>query len=133
MSISMHLIFRLPRWRKPERDSYAQVLLLNGCKMLPKNQSQHSSRFTRSHQKKFNPVLLLPELLPTMKPSIVCQKVFRFKTRLMETTGRQVWLLDFKNPYNNEFVVANQLPSLKTETTNDLTLFFCQWNSIGSV
>jgi type I restriction enzyme, R subunit len=49
-----------------------------------------------------------------------------------EQRGGQVWLIDFKNIANNDFLVVNQFTVIENHNiTNGPTLFVCKRHSTG--
>jgi type I restriction enzyme R subunit len=116
-----------PDGDKPERDSYAHILLLSRL---------------QNAVKKINPSIpdnaqadAIKEILRISSPELLTnnETFHRFLTEGVpiskrldgEDRGDRVWLIDFKNPLNNDFVAANQFTIIENGNNKrpDVILF----------
>jgi type I restriction enzyme, R subunit len=111
----------------PERDSYAQVLLLNRLKNAVKRINPGIPADAQVEAIKEIQRIASPELLTNN------ETFHRFLTEGIPVSkrvdgddrGDRVWLIDFKNPQNNDFVVANQFTIIENGNNKrpDVMLF----------
>jgi type I restriction enzyme R subunit len=111
----------------PERDSYEQVLLLNRLK-----RAVGSINPTIPHDARHEAI---KEMQRINSPEVIVnnENFHRFLTEGIpvnkrvdgDERGDRVWLIDFKNPLNNEFVVANQFTIIENGVNKrpDVILF----------
>ncbi|SMD01161.1 type I restriction endonuclease subunit R [Pedobacter nyackensis] len=94
----------------PERDSYAQVLLLNRLKTAVKRINHGIPADAQTEAIKEIQRIVSPELLINNETfhRLLTEGISVSKRIDGEDRGDRVWLIDFKNPHNNDFVVANQ-------------------------
>jgi type I restriction enzyme, R subunit len=113
--------------KNPERDSYEQILLLNRIKNAIHRINPDIPDDAQNEAIKEIQRIATPELL-------VNNEIFhRFLTEGIpiskrvegDDRGDRVWLIDFKNPINNEFVVANQFTVIENGNNKrpDVILF----------
>jgi len=111
----------------PERESYQQVLLLKRLKnavhrINPGIPSEAQNEAIKEIQR-----IASPELIA------INEAFHRFMTEGIPVSkrvegddrGDRVWLIDFKNPYNNDFLVANQFTIIENGNNKrpDIILF----------
>jgi type I restriction enzyme R subunit len=111
----------------PERDSYAQVLLLNRLKNAVKRINPGIPADAQAEAIKEIQRIASPELLTNN------ETFHRFLTEGIPVSkrvdgddrGDRVWLIDFRNPQNNDFVVANQFTIIENGNNKrpDVMLF----------
>lgn len=112
---------------KPERDSYAQVLLLNRLKNAVKRINHSIPADAQVEAIKEIQRIASPELLTNNETfhRLLTEGVPVSKRVDGDDRGDRVWLIDFKNPYNNDFVVANQFTIIENGNNKrpDVILF----------
>src|SRR5690606_1008962 len=99
-----------PDGATPERDNYAQVLLLNRLQNVVKRINPDIPADAQAEAIKEIQRIATPELLANN------ETFYRLLTEGISVSirvdgddrGDRVWLIDFNDPYNNDFVVANQ-------------------------
>lgn len=99
-----------PDGQNPERESYEQVLLMNRLQNAVKRINRSIPAAAQAEALKEIQRISSPELL------VNNETFHRFLTEGIPVSkrvdgddrGDRVWLIDFKNPHNNEFLVANQ-------------------------
>lgn len=111
----------------PERDSYSQVLLLERLKAAVRRINHNLTTDVQNEAIKEIQRITSPELLSNN------ETFHRFLTEGIpvskrvdgEDRGDRVWLIDFNNPKNNDFVVANQFTIIENNHNKrpDLILF----------
>ena len=111
----------------PERNSYAQVLLLGRLQSAVKRINHGISVDSQEEAIKEIQRIASPEMLTNNKT------FHRFLTEGIPVSkqvdgnerGDRVWLIDFKNPYNNDFLVANQFTIIENghQKRPDVLLF----------
>lgn len=111
----------------PERDSYSQVLLLERLKSAVRRINHNITVDVQNEAIKEIQRITSPELLSNN------ETFHRFLTEGIpvskrvdgEDRGDRVWLIDFKDPKNNDFVVANQFTIIENNHNKrpDLILF----------
>jgi type I restriction enzyme R subunit len=111
----------------PERDSYAQVLLLNRLKNAVQRINPAIPADAQSEAIKEIQRIASPELLSNNETfhRLLTEGIPVSKRVNGDDRGDRVWLIDFKNPHNNNFAVANQLTIIENGNNKrpDLILF----------
>jgi type I restriction enzyme R subunit len=111
----------------PERDSYAQVLLLNRLQSAVKRINHSIPVDARAEAIKEVQRIALPELLSNNETfhRLLTEGIPVSKRVDGDDRGDRVWLIDFKNPHNNDFVVANQFTIIENGNNKrpDVILF----------
>ncbi len=112
---------------KPERESYEQVLLIGRIERAVKRINPGIPSDVRAEAIKEIQRIASPELLANN------ESFHRFLTEGIPVSkrvggddrGDRVWLVDFNNPLNNEFVVANQFTVVENNNNKrpDIVLF----------
>jgi len=116
-----------PDGHSPERDSFEQVLLLNRLKTAVLKINLGIPADAQKEAIKEIQRIASPELLANN------ETFHRFLTEGIPVTkrvqgddrGDRVWLIDFKNPLNNEFMVVNQFTIVENQQNKrpDILLF----------
>ncbi len=111
----------------PERNSYAQVLLLGRLQSAVKRINHGIPVDSQKEAVKEIQRIASPEMLTNN------ETFHRFLTEGIPVSkqvdgnerGDRVWLIDFKNPYNNDFLVANQFTIIENghQKRPDVLLF----------
>lgn len=111
----------------PERDSYAQVLLLNRLQNAVKRINPTIPAAAQIEAIKEIQRIASPELLTNNESfhRLLTEGIPVSKRVDGDDRGDRVWLIDFKNPHNNEFVVANQFTVIENGNNKrpDIILF----------
>lgn len=111
----------------PERDSYAQVLLLNRLQNAVKRINQSIPADAQAEAIKEIQRIASPELLTNNETfhRLLTEGIPVSKLVDGDDRGDRVWLIDFKNPLNNDFVVANQFTIIENGNNKrpDVILF----------
>ena len=111
----------------PERDSYAQVLLLNRLQNAVKRINHNIPADAQAEAIKEIQRIASPELLTNNETfhRLLTEGIPVSKRVDGDDRGDRVWLIDFKNPHNNEFVVANQFTIIENGNNKrpDVILF----------
>jgi type I restriction enzyme R subunit len=111
----------------PERDSYAQVLLLNRLQNALKRINHSIPADSQAEAIKEIQRIASPELLTNNETfhRLLTEGIPVSKRVNGDDRGDRVWLIDFKNPHNNEFVVANQFTIIENGNNKrpDVILF----------
>lgn len=99
-----------PDGETPERENYEQVLLLNRLQNAIKRINKTIPSDTQTEAIKEIQRIASPELLANNETfhRLLIEGIPVSKRVDGDDRGDRVWLIDFKNPYNNDFVVANQ-------------------------
>lgn len=99
-----------PDGATPERDNYAQVLLLNRLQNAVKRINPDIPADAQVEAIKEIQRIASPELLANNETfhRLLTEGIPVSKRVDGDDRGDRVWLIDFNDPYNNEFVVANQ-------------------------
>src|SRR5690606_26125619 len=99
-----------PDGATPERDNYAQVLLLNRLQNAVKRINPDIPADAQVEAIKEIQRIASPELLTNNETfhRLLTEGIPVSKRVDGDDRGDRVWLVDFKNPHNNDFVVANQ-------------------------
>jgi len=111
----------------PERDSYAQVLLLNRLQNAVKRINNNIPADAQAEAIKEIQRIASPELLTNNETfhRLLTEGIPVSKRVDGDDRGDRVWLIDFKNPHNNDFVVANQFTIIENGNNKrpDVILF----------
>lgn len=111
----------------PERDSYSQVLLLNRLQNAVKQINHSIPADAQVEAIKEIQRIASPELLTNNETfhRLLTEGIPVSKHVEGNERGDRVWLIDFKNPNNNEFVVANQFTIIENGNNKrpDIILF----------
>lgn len=111
----------------PERDSYAQVLLLNRLQNAVKRINHNIPADAQAEAIKEIQRIASPELLANNETfhRLLTEGIPISKRVDGDDRGDRVWLIDFKNPNNNDFVVANQFTIIENGNNKrpDVILF----------
>ena len=111
----------------PERDSYAQVLLLNKLQNAVKRINLGIPADAQAEAIKEIQRIASPELLTNNETfhRLLTEGIPVSKRVDGDDRGDRVWLIDFKQPHNNEFVVANQFTIIENGNNKrpDVILF----------
>lgn len=116
-----------PDSENPERDSFTQVLLLNRLQNAIKRINHHIPADAQAEAIKEIQRIASPELLANNETfhRLLTEGIPVSKRVDGDDRGDRVWLIDFKNPHNNEFVVANQFTIIENGNNKrpDVILF----------
>ncbi len=111
----------------PERDGYAQVLLLNRLQNAVKRINHNIPADAQVEAIKEIQRIASPELLTNNETfhRLLTEGIPISKRVDGDDRGDRVWLIDFKNPNNNDFVVANQFTIIESGNNKrpDVILF----------
>lgn len=111
----------------PERNSYAQVLLLHRLQNAVKRINHSIPADAQAEAIKEIQRIASPELLANNETfhRLLTEGIPVSKRVDRDDRGDRVWLIDFKNPYNNDFVVANQFTIIENGNNKrpDIILF----------
>jgi type I restriction enzyme, R subunit len=111
----------------PERDSYAQVLLLKRLQNAVKRINHSIPAGAQAEAIKEIQRIASPELLTNNETfhRLLTEGIPVSKRVDGDDRGDRVWLIDFKNPHNNDFVVANQFTIIENGNNKrpDVILF----------
>jgi type I restriction enzyme R subunit len=116
-----------PDGTNPERDSYHQVLLLNRLKHAVKRINPTIPVDAQNEAIKEIQRIASPELIANNETfhRLLTEGIPVSKRVDGDDRGDRVWLIDFKNPTNNDFVVANQFTIIENHQNKrpDVILF----------
>jgi type I restriction enzyme R subunit len=116
-----------PDSENPERDSFEQVLLLNRLQNAVKKINHGIPADAQAEAIKEIQRISSPELLSNNETfhRLLTEGIPVSKRVDGDDRGDRVWLIDFKNPNNNEFVVANQFTIIENGNNKrpDVILF----------
>ncbi|WP_461534436.1 HsdR family type I site-specific deoxyribonuclease [Sinomicrobium sp.] len=116
-----------PDGATPERDSYEQVLLLNRLQNAVKRINPDIPADAQAEAIKEIQRIASPELLANNETfhRLLTEGIPVSKQVDGDDRGDRVWLVDFNDPYNNEFVVANQFTIIENGNNKrpDVLLF----------
>lgn len=116
-----------PDAANPERDSFEQVLLLNRLQNSVKRINQSIPIALQTEAIKEIQRIASPELLANNETfhRLLTEGIPVSKQVDGNERGDRVWLVDFNNPENNEFVVANQFTIIENGNNKrpDIILF----------
>jgi type I restriction enzyme, R subunit len=111
----------------PQRDSYSQVLLLNRLQNAVKRINHSIPADAQAEAIKEIQRIASPELLTNNESfhRLLTEGIPVSKRVDGDDRGDRVWLIDFKNPHNNDFVVANQFTIIENGNNKrpDVILF----------
>lgn len=99
-----------PDGETPERETYEQVLLVDRLKSAVKRINKSITADAQAEAIKEIQRIASPELLANNEAfhRLLTEGIPVSKQEDGNERGDLVWLIDFNNPYNNDFVVANQ-------------------------
>lgn len=116
-----------PDSENPERDSFEQVLLVNRLQNAVKRINHGIQADALAEAIKEIQRISSPELLSNNETfhRLLTEGIPVSKRVDGDDRGDRVWLIDFKNPHNNEFVVANQFTIIENGNNKrpDVILF----------
>lgn len=116
-----------PDGKTPERDTYEQVLLLSRLQHAVRRINHHIPLDAQAEAIKELQRIASPELLANNEAfhRLLTEGVPVSKTIDGIDRGDRVWLIDFNNPRNNDFVVANQFNVVENNSNKrpDVILF----------
>lgn len=116
-----------PDSENPERDSYAQVLLLNRLQTAVKRINYRIPAEAQAEAIKEIQRMASPELLTNNETfhRLLTEGIPVSKRVDGGDRGDRVWLIDFNDPFNNEFVVTNQFTIIENGNNKrpDIILF----------
>jgi type I restriction enzyme R subunit len=116
-----------PDSENPERDSFEQVLLVSRLQNAVKRINQGIPADAQAEAIKEIKRISSPELLTNNETfhRLLTEGIPVSKRVDGDDRGDRVWLIDFKNPHNNEFVVANQFTIIENGNNKrpDVILF----------
>lgn len=111
----------------PERESYEQVLLVERLQNAVKRINKSMPADAQAEAIKEIQRIASPELLANNEAfhRLLTEGIPVSKRVDDDDRGDRVWLIDFKNPYNNDFVVANQFTVVENNNNKrpDVILF----------
>lgn len=116
-----------PDGETPERESYEQVLLVERLQNAVKRINKSMPADAQSEALKEIQRIASPELLANNEAfhRLLTEGIPVSKRVDGDDRGDRVWLVDLKNPYNNDFVVANQFTVVENNNNKrpDVILF----------
>lgn len=116
-----------PDSENPERNSYEEVLLVNRLQNAVKRINHSIPTDAQTEAIKEIQRIASPELLTNNENfhRLLTEGIPVSKRVDGDDRGDRVWLIDFKNPHNNEFVVANQFTIIENGNNKrpDVILF----------
>lgn len=116
-----------PDGETPERETYEQVLLVDRLKNAVKRINKSIPADAQAEAIKEIQRIASPELLANNEAfhRLLTEGIPVSKQVDGNERGDRVWLIDFKNPYNNDFVVANQFTVVENNQNKrpDVILF----------
>lgn len=116
-----------PDGETPERETYEQVLLVDRLKNAVKRINKSIPADAQAEAIKEMQRIASPELLANNEAfhRLLTEGIPVSKQVDGNERGDRVWLIDFKNPYNNDFVVANQFTVVENNQNKrpDVILF----------
>ncbi|MCO6464309.1 MAG: type I restriction endonuclease subunit R [Saprospiraceae bacterium] len=116
-----------PDAENPERDSFEQVLLVHRLQNAVKRINQGIPADAQAEAIKEIQRISSPELLTNNETfhRLLTEGIPVSKRIDGDDRGDRVWLIDFKNPHNNDFVVANQFTIIENGNNKrpDVILF----------
>ncbi|MBW8333988.1 MAG: type I restriction endonuclease subunit R [Prolixibacteraceae bacterium] len=129
-SLGYHYLFGpeiAPDGHSPERDSFEQVLLLNRIKTAVRKINPGIPADAQNEAIKEIQRIASPELLANNETfhRLLTEGIPVTKRVQGDDRGDRVWLIDFKNPQNNEFLVVNQFTIVENHQNKrpDILLF----------
>ena len=116
-----------PDGETPERETYEQVLLIERLQNAVKRINKSIPADAQAEAIKEIQRIASPELLANNEAfhRLLTEGISVSKRVDGDDRGDRVWLIDFKNPYNNDFVVANQFTVVENNNNKrpDVILF----------
>ena len=116
-----------PDSKTPERESFEQVLLLGRLQKAVNRINSSIPADVQAEAIKEIQRISSPELLANNEAfhRLLTEGIPVSKRVDGDDRGDRVWLIDFKNPYNNEFVVVNQFTVVENNQNKrpDIVLF----------
>lgn len=116
-----------PDGETPERETYEQVLLIERLQNAVKRINKSMPADAQAEAIKEIQRIASPELLANNESfhRLLTEGIPVSKRVDGDDRGDRVWLIDFKNPYNNDFVVANQFTVVENNNNKrpDVILF----------
>jgi type I restriction enzyme R subunit len=116
-----------PDGETPERETYEQVLLVERLQNAVKRINKSIPAVAQAEAIKEIQRIASPELLANNEAfhRLLTEGIPVSKRVDGDDRGDRVWLIDFKNPYNNDFVVANQFTVVENNNNKrpDVILF----------
>lgn len=116
-----------PDSENPERNSFGEVLLVNRLQNAVKRINHSIPADAQTEAIKEIQRIASPELLTNNETfhRLLTEGIPISKRVDGDDRGDRVWLIDFKNPHNNEFVVANQFTIIENGNNKrpDVILF----------
>jgi len=116
-----------PDGETPERETYEQVLLVERLQNAVKRINKSIPADAQAEAIKEIQRISSPELLANNEAfhRLLTEGIPVSKRVDCDDRGDLVWLIDFKNPYNNDFVVANQFTVVENNNNKrpDVILF----------
>lgn len=116
-----------PDGQSPDRESYAQILLLNRLQTAVKRINPSIPADAQAEAIKEIQRIASPELLTNNESfhRLLTEGIPVSKRVDGDDRGDRVWLIDFKDSQNNEFVVANQFTIIENGNNKrpDIVLF----------
>ncbi|MCE5346032.1 MAG: hypothetical protein LLG13_07065 [Bacteroidales bacterium] len=116
-----------PDGETPERETYEQVLLIDRLQNAVKRINKSIPADAQDEALKEIQRIASPELLANNESfhRLLTEGIPVSKRVDGDDRGDRVWLIDFKNPYNNDFVVANQFTVVENNNNKrpDVILF----------
>lgn len=99
-----------PDSETPERSSFEQVLLIDRLQQAVRRINRHIPAIAQEEALREIQRIALPELIANNEAlhRLLTEGIPVTKQVAGEERGDRVWLIDFHNPYNNEFLVVNQ-------------------------
>ncbi|HOS15561.1 MAG TPA: type I restriction endonuclease [Bacteroidales bacterium] len=111
----------------PERETYEQILLIERLQKAVKRINKSIPADAQAEAIKEIQRIASPELLANNEAfhRLLTEGIPVSKRVDGDDRGDRVWLIDFKNPYNNDFVVANQFTVVENNNNKrpDVILF----------
>jgi type I restriction enzyme R subunit len=116
-----------PDSENPERESFEQVLLLGRLQNAVRKINTNIPAAAQAEAVKEIQRIASPELLANNETfhRLLTEGIPVSKRVDGDDRGDRVWLIDFKNPHNNEFIVANQFTIIENGNNKrpDVILF----------
>ncbi|MBF0379099.1 MAG: type I restriction endonuclease subunit R [Desulfamplus sp.] len=116
-----------PDGETPERETYEQVLLVERLQNAVKRINKFMPADAQAEAIKEIQRIASPELLANNEAfhRLLTEGIPVSKRVDGDDRGDRVWLIDFKNPFNNDFVVANQFTVVENNNNKrpDVILF----------
>lgn len=116
-----------PDGETPERETYEQILLVERLQNAVKRINKYIPADAQTEAIKEIQRIASPELLANNEAfhRLLTEGIPVSKQVDGDERGDRVWLIDFKNPYNNDFVVANQFTVVENNQNKrpDVILF----------